>query len=227
MKSSTINRFGLPNYAKDDLISLSKIPEEKIVLLLEWFSQKKAFPPYEYDEIESLSDEADIDGTTCASFLTLMRFFFRAIVDNNDSAEDLVDDIRTLGVMEDEKFSQIEVIFKRLPVIIKGLLPQYREFVSKYSGQPFFKWGDESAVIKPVYHKRFKYGSMNIADYRPELLCYTVVGQIEIEASQEGKIAFQIDIDELDRWLTSLLALQAEMVQLSQAIKDMPKKQDD
>ena len=227
MKSSTFRRLGLPDRAESDLKLISSLSKEKIALLLDWLDRKESWPTIALDGIESLSKETDLNGDTCLSFLYLVRFFLRVIIDYNDNIADIYDDIKNLEILEDEnKYSQINLIFERIPELTRKFLPTYRESVSRYFGQPEMSGCNVAAVIKPVYRRRPEYGAFSIKDYQPEPLCYTVMGQVEISTSSDEAVSFQVNIEELDKWLTDLLLLQAEMKQMSEDAKSLSDRLD-
>ena len=72
-----------------------------------------------------------------------------------------------------------------------------------------------SAMIKPVFPRKFEYGKDSLERYEPSPIGYCVVAQIELQKSDTAQVfSLQLDRENLDRFVTDLLALQAELVQM-------------
>ena len=81
-------------------------------------------------------------------------------------------------------------------------------------------------VLKPVFESDFHYDEQSVIDYVPKLGGYVPAAQIQltIEDNQNERrtLAFQLDEDILDRFLSDLLALQKEMKSMSDIVGKLP-----
>lgn len=79
-----------------------------------------------------------------------------------------------------------------------------------------------SATIKPIFPRKFEYGKDSLERYEPSPIGYCLVAQIELQKSDSAQFfSFQLNRENLDRFVGDLLALQAELVQMEKEVVRM------
>jgi hypothetical protein len=111
-------------------------------------------------------------------------------------------------------------VFLKLGKIVEKYKYYVREKRTSAYGQPTLVSSSMSAALKPVFERKFNYGEDRIEKYVPKSIGYCVIAQVQLKVDTNESYSFQTDMNSFDRFISDLLALQAEMRELETISKN-------
>ena len=221
MRTTQFSESGLSEEGKKKVQLLASLSEGNVSKLVEWFKGRDRYPRFDAADVGEVAEKLGQSGESASDTLSIVKFFIDKIIDYDEPASYFVEDLRELKILDNvEGYNSLDKFFsKMMPVIEKFRFYRRCRLTEDY-GQPTLIGSSMSAVMKPVHSKNFKYGKDDIASYKPRIIGHTIVAQIELEQSSRSEtFTFQMNEDNFDRFITGLLALQAEMKQLRESLK--------
>lgn len=213
MKTKYFQTISLSSAGKRRFKSLASLPQDARVALIKWVSELDTMPRVYGPVIKEIARctgaPADILGDAVNIALDALSDLGKF----GDSSDDFMADTRTCNLLdEDEQYSALAEFIEATLQYAQRIHLLNRVVRTEDSGAPLLRNTSSSVAIKPVFDHDFEYGLMDVSDYQPEVVQYTPVAQIELLLqNQSESVTFQVSEDTLDRFLSDLLALQAQM----------------
>ena len=213
MLTKYFQKIRLTEVGKRRFKALASMPEDARGVLGQWLSELETMPQTLHLGIEKIASTTNVPAYVAGDAVHISLYTLSALGQFGDSVEDFIADAHVAKLLEDEsQYSALEHFFAATLPYAKRIYNFDRVSETESNGAPLLRRTSTSVVIKPVFGQDFDYGKMQIADYHPNLINYTTVAQIELLLnSQSDSVAFQVSEGELDRFLSELLAVQAEM----------------
>jgi len=172
--------------------------------------------------ISEISRKTELTPNHILKIFRIIRFLMIDELQENETIDDLADDLVLGGYMVDEEINSFIELARIFSPQIKMFRERSkeREFVVK--GAPIIdeiKWTSNLRLL-PV--RPFRYGE-SIDDYKPAINKFIPIATLELSVKTIGEdqtVNFQADLDEIDEIITKLRAVRKELVLLSEFIKE-------
>ena len=225
MRTRYFKQASLTDEGKENLRALASLSHESAGKILDWLKTKQVYPRFDSADRTEIAQSTGESGAVLIPCLSILRMFIDRIIDHDDDPEAFYADLKDLDIVDQKTgYKTLDIVFSRLPDIIKGFCLLNRRKMTEGLGLPILTGSTMTAALKPVFSRMFKYNEDSLEKYKPEPIDFAVVGLIELERSDsESVFDFQLDMDNFDRFITDLLALQAEMKILEQQARKITK----
>ena len=213
MKTKYFRENGLSKEGKENLSTLLGLSTSVLDNILDWFQARTYYPRFDHQDIGDVSSLTDESGDRIISAISILKLLISRIIAEDDPIENYRDDIVALGLVQESEQPKINLLFSRLPAIVEKFRLFHRRTVAEGLGMPRLSGSSMSAAIKPIYGRTFRSGVDDLKTYDPIPMGYAVVAQILLERDgrEEEMFCFQMNRDNLNRFVSDLLALQAEV----------------
>jgi hypothetical protein len=225
MRTRYFKQASLSDEGKKNLQALASLSHESAGKILDWLKTKEVYPLFDSADRIEIAQSTGESGTVLMPCLSILKMFIDRITEHDDDPEAFYADIKDLDMVDQKTgYKTLDIVFSRLQDIIRGLRLLKRRKLTENFGLPVLIGSTMTAALKPVFSRKFKYNEDSLEKYKPEPIDFAVVGLIELERSDcESVFDFQLDMDNFDRFITDLLALQAEMKILEQQARKITK----
>ncbi len=224
MKSKYFKKSRISERGKSGLAALANLPQETIKALINYLRGLTSFPASYPKDAEDIAEKTSSSKEDIANVINVCLGIIPRMCDLEDSPEDLVHDIRDLKIISnDNEFGVLLNFFNSVVPYAKNIsVLRKRDIEEKVL--PFLYETRMGVAIRPIYEKDFTYGKDLITEYKPEIIDYTAVAQIQLETSTVHPVVFQVRMDVLDMLISELLVVQSQLKEADKHFKSLIRK---
>lgn len=221
MKSKFFQETGFSDESKKELSSIARLSPTARQTIINWFKQLKQRPRFDKDDVRKLSVETGEPAELVASTISLTSQILQRLGELGDSTTAFIEDVRQAKLLKSqEECDAFGKYFEDLSAVAQSFHFLSRIRGTEYRGVPALAGASMAVAIRPVYGRDFEYGTDDVTTFNLNPITYVPVATIELELSGKGSaLAFQLNSDNFDRFLSDLLILQGQMKQMAEAIK--------
>lgn len=223
MKTKFFKEFGLGESMNEAFKFIVDFSPKTRKVLVRWVKELDCYPRMDTPEIRELCGSTGESAGKIESALKATITMLDSFGELGDRAGDFVDDLKELDTLDKpQEYDTLRKYFIDLEEDASRifLLKRSRKAIS--SGAQLLQSCSLSAALKPIYREMFKYGELELVDYRPKAIGYIGVVLIELMRSgSEENFSFQIDRENFNRFVSDLLAVQMELKEVEKVAEQL------
>lgn len=212
MKSKYFSERSLNDTGKEAIVLLAGFPVKKLDILANWFEQLQSSPNLDLYSMQTLGKEIQEPPVNLRKIVRTVFTILSQMGKNKDTPEGIVEDLVTLKVLPGRSESLLGFL-NRLAPKMEALYRVSKKEMATFGGASGLSAFSVGIALKPVFDSEFVYGRDSLADYNPGIADYATVAQISMtrnDCSQE--FSFTLSMDDLNKFVASLLAIQKQML---------------
>jgi len=215
MKTNFFNRYGLSDDRKEILLTLFKLDDSTFSLVVDQLVEKEFMYDMSDKEIREIVQKSNQTSLIMIDSLNACNWLVGILsLEIKEDSKDIIDDFKEIFTESLDEFVDFDKrMYRLIELSQKYKLNKQAEKVKDY-GAPLFKEINGSVILKPVFEESFKFGEIDIKDYKPNLKRKIAYILLEFVNSNDDTLSFQLDSTEFERLLNELIALQIELKSL-------------
>lgn len=224
MRTQYFQKIRLSEAGKRRFTALVNLPDETRVKLIEWIAELETIPRVYSTIIQSIAGSTKAPADKVADAINIALDVVSDLGKFNDKVEDFIKDAQDAGLIDgDKQYNALSEFLKAACPHGRKIYLLERVYSAENSGGAILRHSSTSVAIKPVFDEDFEYGSMDITKYNPAIVKYTPTAQVELSIDNRAEtVTFQLAEESLDRFLSDLLALQAQIKATREVLEKMP-----